>query len=103
MADHNPVVIMSSTNVSTMIVAEVDPAPIVETTLLDPALIGGTPLVYVNRVFDPNAQAQGVGGFVTWESENEPDSSGASYPGPSTFAETSDFTVESIRGSRSSA
>lgn len=46
-------------------------------------------ITYVNRVFDDVAND-----FVRWETSS-PDSTGASYPGPDSFVNTSDYCIES--------
>lgn len=45
--------------------------------------------IYINRVFDSVASD-----FVYWSSEPDPDSAGATYPGPGVFGvTTSDYVV----------
>jgi hypothetical protein len=56
--------------------------------------IGAEPTFYVNRVFD----TQVPNDFVRWATQDNPDPTGAAYPGPGTFGvHTSDYCVESVR------
>lgn len=99
MADHNPIVINRPQDGLSRKTTFVDPKQPVLVTLLDPVLIASTDIVYINRVWDNyTGQSMSPEGFVRWETVNQPDPMGASYPGPGTFGvDTEDYVVETIR------
>lgn len=59
---------------------------------------GGGGLTYINRALDPDGGGLGVSQLVVWLTPDAPDTSGQSYPGPSAFAATSDYCVQSVYG-----
>lgn len=100
MADHSPVVFKGAPSVAKQTATHIDGPELDKVrTEVSPAVVSTADITYVNRVWDNyTGQSMSPEGFVRWETVNQPDPMGASYPGPGTFGvDTEDYVVETIR------
>lgn len=100
MGDVNPVLVEPLPTLVDVPIT-VDPWVAPEFLSFEPAagpVIVPNAIIFVNRVIDPIAGAGPSPAYVQWETNDAPDPTGASYPGPSAFGSTSDYLVLTIRG-----